>query len=368
MAIHLFDFLHYALKIMMVFLAILMFSSCHHKSEKREEESAQHHEESKIENFKVITSTLNRDLALHWAPVHLQDTDVTGSHGLHGKSDYLAAINFDNDWNATNNWNNILHYQPTGHAYYSVVETATHWFIIYAFFHPRDWTDIFFLYSLDEHENDLEGFLAVVAKDGSSYGNLQSIVTVAHSDFYAFVPQESTLRGNLEAIEGILSFETYNSVLHPVTAQEAKGHGLKAYPYFNIKGDGIKYYPSYQNIAEAPSHADDRFVFYKLVDIFESGGVWDQRFNTNLFFSASGVFKSSYGFGKVNAPWAWDDNDDIPLAGELATDPAKVANSYFKNLGNFSLVYTNNGFNYQFLLHRFTNIFVDDTGSRPPAV
>jgi hypothetical protein len=286
--------------------------------------------------------TFEGDLALRWAPVHLQDTDVTGSHGLNGKADYVSAINYDNDWNATNNWNNLGNYPATGHCYYSVVETSTHWFIVYAFFHARDWTDNPFLYSIDEHENDLEGFLAIIKKDGSVYGNLQGVVTVAHSDFYSFVPQGSPLQGNQETIDGTLSFETYNGAQHPLTAQEAKGHGLKAHPYYSINGDGLKYCPSFSYTAESPAHADDRFVAYKLVDIFETGGLWDQRFNTNLFSSVAGGFKSSYGNGGANAPWAWDDGNDVPGKGELATDPAKLVNSYFKNLGSFSFTYVKN--------------------------
>lgn len=77
-----------------------------------------------------------KSLALRWAPVHYQDTDVTGDHGLSGKGDYLTAINFDGDWSGTNNWNNLASHAAAAHGYYSVVETGTHWFVTYAFFHP----------------------------------------------------------------------------------------------------------------------------------------------------------------------------------------------------------------------------------------
>lgn len=287
------------------------------------------------------TTAFKAGLALRWAPVHYQDTDVTGDHGLSGKADYLAAINYDGDWSGTNNWNNLSRFAATGHGYYSVVETGTHWFITYAFYHPRDWTDTPLLYNLDEHENDLEGLLAVVKKDGSTYGNLQAIVTVAHSDFYSFVPAGSPLQANQEGIDGTLSLESYNGELHPVTAQEAKGHGLKAYPYYKLNGDGLKYFPTAAT-AEAPSSADDRDVQYKLVDIFAGGGLWEQRTNTALFTSAAGGFVKSYGNGGANAPWSWDDGDDVPGRGELATDPAKLVNSYFKNLGAFDLNYIDN--------------------------
>lgn len=289
-----------------------------------------------------IEAASHADLALRWAPVHYQDTDVTGTYSLSGKSDYIAAVNFDNDWNATNNWNNAGSYAANAHAYYSVAETSTHWFITYGFYHARDWTDNPFLYILDQHENDMEGLMAIIKKDGSTYGSLLGIVTVAHSDFYAFVPSGSPLQNNQETIDGTLSMESYNGEMHPITAQEAKGHGLKAWPAYAINGDGIKYFPSL-TVAEQPSNADDRDVKYKLVDIFTAGGLWDQRNNTQLFSSAAGGFKSSVGNGNANAPWNWNDGDDGDVQnGELATDPARLTNIYFKNLGTFSLTYTSN--------------------------
>ncbi|TGD82242.1 hypothetical protein [Hymenobacter wooponensis] len=287
------------------------------------------------------TTAFKASLALRWAPVHYQDTDVTGDHGLSGKADYISAINFDGDWSGTNNWNNLATRPASAHGYYSVVETGTHWFITYAFFHARDWTDNPLLYNTDEHENDLEGLLAVVKKDGSTYGNLQAIVTVAHSDFYSFVPAGSPLQANQEDIDGTLTLEQFNGGLHPITAQEAKGHGLKAYPYYKLNGDGIKYFPS-ATVAGTPVSADDRNVSYKLVDIFEPSGLWEQRFNTALFTSPDGGFVKSRGNGGANAPWAWDDGNDVPGRGELATDPAKLVNSYFKNLGTFDLNYLDN--------------------------
>ena len=77
---------------------------------------------------------------------------------------------------------------------------------------------------------------------------------------------------------------SYAGDLHPVTAQQAKGHGLKARPYYDIVGDGVVYYPSL-TVAEVPSTPDDRDVKYQLVDIFTAGGLWEQRNNGSLFAS-----------------------------------------------------------------------------------
>ncbi len=56
------------------------------------------------------------DLAYYHAPVHYQDMDRTGSHGLKGKADYITRYDFDGDLNAKNNWNNISNSSKKGNA------------------------------------------------------------------------------------------------------------------------------------------------------------------------------------------------------------------------------------------------------------
>lgn len=289
----------------------------------------------------------NYELAKRWAPIHYADVDATGSYALGGKSDYITAINYDGDWNGFNNWNNAGNYSLAAHCYYSVVESETHWFITYAFFHPRDWTDNPLAYSLDQHENDLEGVLVVVEKNGTPFGTLRGAVTVNHSDFFSYIPSGSPYTNGLEDIDGTLEMREYNGVLHPVTAQECKGHGLKAWPQHNIDGDGIIYYPSANWEAQIPSNNSDNYVEYRLVDIFESGGLWDQRFNTQLFSSASGGFTGDdFKSGGANAPWAWNDGNDAMIqTGEWATDPAKLFENYFDGTGNYARTYTDNKYN-----------------------
>ncbi|UII26920.1 beta/gamma crystallin family protein [Fulvivirga maritima] len=301
----------------------------------------------------VVTSTQARTsadaLVKRWAPIHYMDVDVTGTYAENGKSDYITAINYDGDWNAENNWENLSTYGNDlyAHVYYSVVETSTHWYIIYAFFHPRDWTDIALLYYLDQHENDLEGILMMIEKDGSTYGALRGAVTVSHSDFFSFTPSGSPLTNGHENIDGTLQFANYNGEMHPVTAQEAKGHGLKAWPQYDINGDGIIYYPSMNDIAEKPADEYDNHVEYKLVNIFESNGLWAQRNNTALFYDAGGDFRgNNFKDGGANAPWAWNDgNDGIVNGGEMATDPAKLFDNYFEGISNISHIYTSNTYN-----------------------
>lgn len=297
-------------------------------------------------------STDRAALALRWAPIHHQDVDRAGKHALGGGADYVARYDFDGDLDATNNWDRAGNpsYPLSAHAYYSVVETNSHWFIVYLFFHPRDWTGTFFD---TEHENDAEGLLVAVARDGSTHGSIRAAVTVAHTNFYSYVPKGSAWSDGKEDVDGILQMARYRGQLHPVTAQQAQGHGLKARPDYDIEGDGVVYYPSLTD-AEVPEHPNDRNVLYRLIDVFEPGGMFDQRQNRALFASyGSFAGNRSGGCGKgaiacttnaANAPWGWDDRDDAQPRGALAVDPAALVKGYFTTGEEVSARYTWNAY------------------------
>ncbi|GGN72202.1 hypothetical protein GCM10010112_40240 [Actinoplanes lobatus] len=290
------------------------------------------------------------EIALRWAPIHYQDVDATGSHAVSGKSDYITRYDFDGNLNGRDNWDNTGTNTDAA-VYYSVLETSTHYYLTYLFFHPRDWIDHPFFET--EHENDGEGVLEIVAKDDSDYGSLKAAVTVAHTDFYSYKPTGSDWANGSETIDGTLQLQSspHDSFQHPVTAQERGGHGLKAYPQYNINGDGIVYYPSL-SVSESPSSTNDRDVRYRLIDIFADGGLWAQRNTTSLFASlgtfagdtSGGCGTGTYACGtnSANAPWGWDDGNDAVARGEIATDPAKLAASYFSATGTLSRTYTHN--------------------------
>jgi hypothetical protein len=291
-------------------------------------------------------------LAQRWAPVHYQDVDQTGSHALGGAADYITAYDFDGNIDGRDNWDHAGNpaFPLRAVGYYSVVETSSHWFLVYLFFHPRDWTDSFFD---TEHENDAEGVMFAVRRDGSSFGQLQAAVTVAHTDFFSFVPAGGSWTGSAETVDGTLQLTNLPDGGHPVTAQQAKGHGLKARPAYDIVGDGVVYVPSLTT-AEVPSNPDDRNVSYQLIDILAPGGMWDQRNNPSLFASfgsfagdttgGCGSGAISCGTNSANAPWGWDDHDDGPARGALATDPAGLARNYFTIPEGISTTYTFNPF------------------------
>jgi hypothetical protein len=281
----------------------------------------------------VITTRIkpsHRQLAEYWAPIWWQDTDDDDF-----RADYITSFNFDGDWDPLNNWNNLPQFELKAYIYYWVVETTTHWFIGYADFHPRDWSDDITAL-LDQHENDMEGSLLVIQKDRRSYGQFVLMITRAHEDFYSYTDYDSSLSNNVgqghEDIDGDVEFEFY----HPYIYVKAEGHAV----YGDLRwenngfpgGDGVVY--RYTGQAGEPKNGNDRNVGYDLVNIDE---LWTKRYDPDIFYEF-GVFKGDdWEDNKANAPWEWDDKDDGEVSAvQFFIDPAYLVAYYHDGLGNFS--------------------------------
>lgn len=102
------------------------------------------------------------ELALRYAPIHQQAVHTRGAHGLGGAADFITRFDFDGDYEGRNNWEHAgdPRFPLAAYVYYSVLETGSHWYLTYMFFHPRDWSSTFFE---TEHENDAEGVLLVLS-------------------------------------------------------------------------------------------------------------------------------------------------------------------------------------------------------------
>jgi hypothetical protein len=112
-----------------------------------------------------------RALAEHWAPFIAQET------WFQPKADYLARFDFDGDWLGADNWEDAFVGSSQAYVYYEAMETQTHWFLIYNMFHPRDYSDKCVAGSC--HENDNEGLILTIRKDGTPFGSLQVMETLA---------------------------------------------------------------------------------------------------------------------------------------------------------------------------------------------
>ena len=187
-----------------------------------------------------VTASSSVPMVERWTPVMFQDT-FPGTYFVPG--DYITNFNFDGDYDGSNNWdhgdqisNPAVSFK--GHVYYSRVETTTHDFLGYYFFHPQDRS------CLTQHENDLEGILLAVRKTGL-YGDLVAMETEAHGHTYQYVtpglgttesPAGTAPDGSIfilpDQAENPLSDTVVASPLsmagHPMIYVEPGGHGVWA--------------------------------------------------------------------------------------------------------------------------------------------
>src|SRR3990172_8962838 len=143
-------------------------------------------------------------LAYFHAPINFQDTEVRGESQDEGnrssvnqpiqrRGDYMNRFDFDGDRNGLNNWANFAARPPDAYRkderaraymYYSVVETATHYFIVYCSYHAQDREPR--CSDGECHENDLEGGLHMVKKgpENGGMGTLWLMMYLAHDDWF----------------------------------------------------------------------------------------------------------------------------------------------------------------------------------------
>jgi len=202
-----------------------------------------------------------RALAEHYAPLIAQET------WFHPKADYLARFDFDDNWRGDDNWRHADTGSSQAFVYYSVTETETHWFLLYNLIHPRDYSDRCVAGTC--HENDSEGLVLTVAKDGSARGRLLAMETLAHNNVYSF-RADARVQGNTHDLDGELELADGS---HPVVFVESGGHGIYGttsnYSRYRHSretfsgGTGVTYV--YKGRAESPRHPNDRNGGYELL-------------------------------------------------------------------------------------------------------
>jgi hypothetical protein len=318
------------------------------------------------------------DIAFMHAPVLWQKVSDRNPRG-----DFITAVDLGGDFRSiVKNWSLVKRKSTllTAEAYYSVVETYTHYFILYAFYHGQDWYDgetviHTFRKHLDEHLHDMEGALAIVAKrQQPAQERVDAFITISHFHFYCYAnwmktdkeplfpmtdPWRDRIRGFREDLDGNIWPTKHDGLNRFSLYAQAKGHG--------IRGDRrrwggehriIRYFPS--NVkGEVPdldvSREHKGYLFhgahYGLIDMFGDRGLWGRKDDPKVFRANS---KGQDAFveieeggrkrvaGRANPPWGWDDIDDRHKCGELATNPAGIVHDYLKGMREFSLEYVHN--------------------------
>jgi hypothetical protein len=132
-------------------------------------------------------SELARGLLERWSPSFAQEVS-----SAHGERDRPLRIDFDGDWDATNNWSALtpaLAGAPPS-VYGAAVLTSTHAYLTFTLFYPRDWLEPVCVSYLC-HDNDLEVALVVVRRAAQpAQEALAYVETKAHFDYVALPAAE----------------------------------------------------------------------------------------------------------------------------------------------------------------------------------
>ncbi len=215
-----------------------------------------------------ILRTENNDpflrLAEYHAPFVAQET------WFRPRADFLSRFDYDGNWKGDDNWENLEEGSTQAFVYYAVMETQTHWFLHYNFFHPRDYSDVCVVGTC--HENDNEGLILTIRKDGSEFGKLEVLETLAHNNVYTFTNNPRIKKG-VHNIDGSIAF--YGKT-HPIVFIEAGGHGVFSATYrsslFDVEKMDFKQntgvtYEHKEGLAQSPASANERNIGYELLPI-----------------------------------------------------------------------------------------------------
>ena len=300
-----------------------------------------------------------RSLAGHWSPMVAQAT------WFEPKADYLARFDFDGDWRGDNNWENTAVGSSQAYVYYAAAETETHWFLIYNFFHPRD-------YSANCvggtcHENDNEGLILTILKDGTRFGRLQVMETLAHDNIYSY-RADKRVKKKVHKLDGRVEF---HQETHPVVFVESGGHGVygsadRRSKFSLRRGEfretaGVTYVHGER--AQRPRHGNDRSVSYELLPVLshwwrrieEDTGTFAEQFHYEPQGKRPGASHAAlpaafngrrFGKNKAKPFWGWHDRrtrkKKILATGQWALDPAYGVSKNLKLPEPFSLTYLYN--------------------------
>lgn len=208
----------------------------------------------------VVTpeSMLADHLMRRWAPTYVQRVDADDR----GR-DRPTRIDFDGDWDASNNWDHQARFgtELPPAAYGAAILTATHAYLTYTLYYPRDWSRRFCV-PLICHDNDLETVLVVVEREVGGAGRLVAVRTKAHHQT-SDTPADQIQRTRDE---------------RPLLHVEPEGHGVavcrRGDPRCAAAPGRIVY--TYGEVASSPpAKALGQTVAYELVSLRDT--LWARR-------------------------------------------------------------------------------------------
>lgn len=291
------------------------------------------------------------EVAARYAPVIYQEFSIYEDQPL----DYLRRVDFDGDWDTTNNLDNAEKQgvDHRGYVYFEVKETETHYFVTYFLYYARR-ARIFNIKS----ENHSAGCVVVARKGAPAGKEIELFFTTGDGDKMRVVQTENAKRWDRKRIEnertGRKRKVSVNKTMafddadidplrnHPRLHVDPWNHNTqirrrptsrfddRPYPFYT--GRGIVYHPHHTVRHRAPTPGAV-VVGYELLPLSELDKVKDGS-KTRL----PGSDKS-----KAKLPGAWE----IPAPGfpkgALQKDPARVVDTLFEVRGEFSRDYVARG-------------------------
>jgi len=183
------------------------------------------------------------EAAEQFAPVFYQDVaDGAWNDPELRRRDLLAAVNYDGNWDPTDNAENLDDHLLPGIVYYDAVETETSWFLLYSLYHPLDWNSAGWI----DHESDMEHVWLYVEKEVDGGLTLRALHTQAHGETFAW----TDLAGGFP-VEGV-TIDAEGE--RPRIFVEAHGHG----PASCAHGGGL---PFTEAIDCDPDDDDDMVIY-----------------------------------------------------------------------------------------------------------
>jgi len=268
------------------------------------------------------------EIAVHYAPEIHAAVNVLLSDS--GRGDFLAAVDFDGDWKAINNWEHMTDNPLLATVYYSVQETATHYFAGYYFYHPRDDAEIW----LDRHENDFEGIMLAIPKAAEGFAAPIAMYTQGHGHVPFYFDQDWAMTEGSRRGGGLL-LDGDRPVVYiaPNGTLFNAGHSVESAAehttYWAVGRSGVGYYHGGE--AREPATFNGDFAAnpcsYALVSL---DVLWDRRNgphgDSGLFAHYSAFRGENWGENSANPAWAWRNKTIYGFGGSFLSDPAWTFN------------------------------------------
>ena len=280
------------------FLVLFLLGGCQ-ESQLIAGEDTEKNEEAPTTSEEKTQADFYQQLLAYHAPIVLQETANIP------KGDAITRFDFDGDWNGNNNWKNLKHFSTPAFVYGGVIESQRFYFLTYAFFHPRDYSDICLPYIC--HENDLEGAIFTIRKDQTPFGQFFVGQAFAHN-------QITTKKAPVRINPSTMEKDPQGQVALRI---ESSGHGV----YFST-GTWPKKTLIYTHglVASNPGGQSQGTFTYQFLQI---QSLWNKRsqIGKESVFQRTYRYKGArmgipepiphafagtrYGKGLAQPPWAW---------------------------------------------------------------